>query len=190
MIDKQTRNIIIDNLFKELSDCDWHVIRYKNVYNDYNARKHSQIIRLIITDLVNKGYFRNTGNAMTCLKIDTLGLDVLDAGGWIEYLKQTEPIEIQYKHETHNHFHDIDVVNQIENANDVSTKVEKNISTNSIGGDNLGTQSSESDFTKNITKNEIEKPTTRETKIWTTSNILFTVIMGLIVSFIFWWIIT
>lgn len=152
MIDKQTKNQIIDNLFKLLSDCNQHQVIEKDLMNNYESKKHRQIIKLIIQDLINKGYIKSlTGSNNVILKIDTLGLEVMEAESWTNYnnRKINDSKSINYVN-----YEKVGAVYH-GNVTAENIKAELKESTNNIGGDNFGTQSSESDL-KEITNRNIK----------------------------------
>lgn len=154
MIDKQTKNQIIKNLFKLLSDCNRHKVIEKDLMNNYESKKHRQIIKLIIQDLINKGYIKSvSGSNNVFLKIDTLGLEVLEAGSWTNYNNQ---LINDLKSINYTNYEKVGAVYHGDvTAENVKAEIKE--STNNIGGDNLVTQSSESDFKSPIIQNNNKK---------------------------------
>jgi len=71
----------------------------------------------------------------------------------------------------------------LDNNNEPENKsITNNFYNNSIGGDNLGAQSINSDFTKAKIEKDTTNPKISESKIWTISNVIFAISMGLIVG--------
>ena len=63
-------------------------------------------------------------------------------------------------------------------------KDNNSVNINYVGGNNYGVQSSKSSLYNPIIKNDIVKPIKRASEIWSLKNIVFTILMGLIVSVI------